>query len=91
MTPRALIRAGMTILLATPLAFAQTTSVSGAGGTFVYPLASKWFHEYNVLNPKIQINYQAIGSGGGIRQFSVERTVDCSPRSTLGHPRGGSH
>jgi phosphate transport system substrate-binding protein len=76
MTPRALIRAGMTILLATPLAFAQTTSVSGAGGTFVYPLASKWFHEYNVLNPKIQINYQAIGSGGGIRQFSVERTVD---------------
>jgi len=62
MTPRALIRAGMALLLAAPLAFAQTTSVSGAGGTFVYPLASKWFHEYNVLNPKIQINYQAIGA-----------------------------
>jgi phosphate transport system substrate-binding protein len=39
-------------------------------------LASKWFHEYNVLHPDIQINYQSIGSGGGIRQFSLERTVD---------------
>ncbi|MDR3673049.1 MAG: phosphate ABC transporter substrate-binding protein PstS [Holophaga sp.] len=76
MTPRVLVRAGLAALLFTPLVFAQTTSVSGAGGTFIYPLASKWFHEYNVINPHIQINYQSIGSGGGIRQFSVERTVD---------------
>ncbi len=76
MTSRTFIRAGLAALLMAPLAFAQTISVSGAGGTFIYPLASKWFHEYNVLHPNIQINYQSIGSGGGIRQFSVERTVD---------------
>ena len=76
MTPRVLIRAGLAALLFAPFAFSQTTSVSGAGGTFIYPLASKWFHEYNVINPKIQINYQSIGSGGGIRQFSVDKTVD---------------
>jgi phosphate transport system substrate-binding protein len=76
MTPRSLILAGFAALLLAPVAFAQTTSLSGAGGTFIYPLASKWFHEYNLLHPNIQINYQSIGSGGGIRQFSQERTVD---------------
>jgi len=76
MTPRSLIRAGLAAALMAPLAFSQTVNVSGAGGTFIYPLASKWFHEYNVINPKIQINYQSIGSGGGIRQFSQEMTVD---------------
>ena len=76
MTPRTLIRASLAALFLAPLAFAQTVSVSGAGGTFIYPLASKWFHEYNNLHPQVQINYQSIGSGGGIRQFSQERTVD---------------
>ena len=71
-----LVRAALATLLLAPAVFGQTTSLSGAGGTFIYPLASKWFNEYNKVNPKIQINYQSIGSGGGIRQFSIEQTVD---------------
>src|SRR5712692_2823224 len=53
---------------------AQTTLINGAGATFPYPIYSKWFAEYNRLHPNIQINYQPIGSGGGIRQFT-EQTV----------------
>src|SRR5579872_3603921 len=54
---------------------AQTTKLNGAGATFPYPIYSKWFSEYNKQHPDIQINYQSIGSGGGIRQVS-EGTVD---------------
>lgn len=50
-------------------------SLNGAGATFPYPLYSKWMSEYNRLHPEIMINYQSIGSGGGIRQIS-EKTVD---------------
>jgi phosphate transport system substrate-binding protein len=71
-----LVRAALATLLLAPAVLGQTTSLSGAGGTFIYPLASKWFNEYNKENPKVQINYQSIGSGGGIRQFSIEQTVD---------------
>jgi phosphate transport system substrate-binding protein len=53
---------------------AQTIQINGAGATFPYPIYSKWFAEYNKINPKVRINYQSIGSGGGIRQVS-ERTV----------------
>src|SRR5467141_2704890 len=53
---------------------AQTT-LNGAGATFPYPMYSKWFDEYHKLHPDIQINYQSIGSGGGIRQVT-EGTVD---------------
>ena len=53
---------------------AQTIQINGAGATFPYPIYSKWFSEYNKINPKVQINYQSIGSGGGIRQVT-ERTV----------------
>ncbi|MBI4460032.1 MAG: phosphate ABC transporter substrate-binding protein PstS [Acidobacteria bacterium] len=49
--------------------------LNGAGATFPYPMYSKWFDEYHKLHPNIQINYQSIGSGGGIRQIT-ERTVD---------------
>ena len=49
--------------------------ITGAGATFPYPLYSKWFAEYQKLDPEAQINYQSIGSGGGIRQFS-EKTID---------------
>jgi phosphate transport system substrate-binding protein len=45
-------------------------SLTGAGATFPFPMYSKWFAEYNRLHPSIQINYQSIGSGGGIRQVS---------------------
>ena len=60
-------------LLALP-AVAQTT-LNGAGATFPYPMYSKWFSEYHKLHPEIQINYQSIGSGGGIRQV-INGTVD---------------
>jgi len=60
-------------LLALP-AVAQTT-LNGAGATFPYPMYSKWFSEYHKLHPDVQVNYQSIGSGGGIRQVT-EGTVD---------------
>ena len=49
---------------------AQTVQIDGAGATFPFPIYSKWFSEYNKLHPDVQINYQSIGSGGGIRQLS---------------------
>src|SRR5436189_3556751 len=47
-------------------------SINGAGATFPYPIYSKWFSEYNKLHADIEINYQSIGSGGGIRQLVAE-------------------
>jgi phosphate transport system substrate-binding protein len=49
---------------------AQTVQINGAGATFPFPIYSKWFSEYNKLHPEVQINYQSIGSGGGIRQLT---------------------
>ena len=49
--------------------------INGAGATFPYPLYSKWFSEYQTVDPTVQINYQSIGSGGGIRQL-LDKTVD---------------
>ncbi|MDQ3193712.1 MAG: phosphate ABC transporter substrate-binding protein PstS, partial [Bacteroidota bacterium] len=49
--------------------------INGAGATFPYPLYSKWFNEYAKLNKDAKINYQSIGSGGGIKQIT-EGTVD---------------
>ena len=49
---------------------AQTVQINGAGATFPYPIYSKWFSEYNKLHPDVQINYQSIGSGGGIKQIT---------------------
>ena len=46
-----------------------TVQINGAGATFPYPIYSKWFSEYNALHPNVRINYQSIGSGGGIRQM----------------------
>jgi phosphate transport system substrate-binding protein len=50
---------------------AQTT-INGAGATFPNPIYSKWFSEYNKLHPNVAINYQSIGSGGGIQQITKE-------------------
>ena len=61
------------VLLALPVV-GQTT-LNGAGATFPYPIYSKWFNEYHKLHPDVQINYQSIGSGGGIRQVT-EATVE---------------
>ncbi len=70
---RRLTLLSLVCFLALPL-LAQTT-LNGAGATFPYPMYSKWFSEYHKLHPEIQINYQSIGSGGGIRQVT-EGTVD---------------
>src|SRR4051794_34232973 len=51
-------------------AAAQTIQINGAGATFPYPLYSKWFDEYHKAHGNVQINYQSIGSGGGIRQVT---------------------
>ena len=61
--------------LALALPFMGQTQLNGAGATFPYPMYSKWFSEYNKLHPDVQINYQSIGSGGGIRQV-LNGTVD---------------
>jgi phosphate transport system substrate-binding protein len=63
------------IALLASCAAAQTTTLNGAGATFPYPMYSKWFNEYHKLYPNIEINYQSIGSGGGIRQV-MAGTVD---------------
>jgi phosphate transport system substrate-binding protein len=51
-------------------AAAQTIQINGAGATFPAPIYTKWFSEYNKLHSNVQINYQPIGSGGGIRQIT---------------------
>src|SRR5580704_8007090 len=51
------------------------TLINAAGATFPYPMYSKWFDQYHKMHPDVQINYQSIGSGGGIRQV-MEGTVD---------------
>ena len=61
------------LALALP-AFAQST-LNGAGATFPYPIYSKWFSEYHKAHSDVQVNYQSIGSGGGIRQV-LAGTVD---------------
>jgi phosphate transport system substrate-binding protein len=67
--------AALTLAL-TVVAFAHAAlSITGAGATFPYPIYSKWFDEYKKKNPTVEINYQSIGSGGGIRQVT-EGTVD---------------
>jgi phosphate transport system substrate-binding protein len=50
-------------------------TLNGAGATFPFPLIDTWRVEYQNVNPNVNINYQSIGSGGGVRQFT-ERTVD---------------
>jgi phosphate transport system substrate-binding protein len=63
------------LLVLSPAVAAAQTQLTGAGATFPYPMYSKWFDEYRKLHPDVQINYQSIGSGGGIRQVT-EGTVD---------------
>ena len=62
-------------LLAVVLPSAAQTKLNGAGATFPYPIYSKWFNQYHQEHPEIEINYQSIGSGGGIAQVTAG-TVD---------------
>ncbi|MGH7045445.1 MAG: phosphate ABC transporter substrate-binding protein PstS [Stellaceae bacterium] len=60
--------------LVAPAGFAAT-QLTGAGSTFDYPFFSKAFYEYSEKHPELRVNYQSIGSGGGIQQF-IARTID---------------
>ncbi|MFL5401056.1 MAG: phosphate ABC transporter substrate-binding protein PstS [Myxococcales bacterium] len=66
---------GILALAALPVLGASKLLINGAGATFPFPLYSKWFSTYNKMHPEVQINYQSIGSGGGIKQVT-EKTVD---------------
>ena len=57
-------------LLMMALGAAQAQHLTGAGATFPYPIYSKWFAEYSQAHPGVEINYQSIGSGGGITQVT---------------------
>jgi phosphate transport system substrate-binding protein len=58
-------------LLILGMSAARAQKLTGAGATFPYPIYSKWFAEYSAAHPGVQINYQPIGSGGGIRQVGA--------------------
>jgi phosphate transport system substrate-binding protein len=73
MNMRKLFAFALLAMLSTAPAWAQ--NINAAGATFPYPIYSKWFDEYHKLHPNVQINYQSIGSGGGIRQL-LDKTVD---------------
>jgi phosphate transport system substrate-binding protein len=73
MNIRKLLALALLAMLAAAPAWAQ--NINAAGATFPYPIYSKWFDEYHKLHPNVQINYQSIGSGGGIRQL-LDKTVD---------------
>lgn len=68
---RIVVAASMAVAIVAP---AHAQDLTGAGATFPYPLYSKWFSDY-ASRTGVKINYQPIGSGGGIRQLS-EQTVD---------------
>ena len=74
MIRRMLVGAVLTLAVLTSAAVAQT-NLNGAGATFPYPIYSKWFNEFQKEHGGVQINYQSIGSGGGIRQLQAG-TVD---------------
>ncbi len=63
------------VTMAAPAPAPDALLINAAGATFPYPIYSKWFSEYHRLHPNIQINYQSIGSGGGIQQLH-SGTVD---------------
>jgi phosphate transport system substrate-binding protein len=69
--------AGFTVLL--PALFATgamgADTINAAGATFPAPIYQKWFQEYKTAHPDVQINYQALGSGAGMRQLGA-KTVD---------------
>ena len=65
----------LALCIGSAVAQSQDQKLTGAGATFPYPIYSKWFSEYHTLHPNVEINYQSIGSGGGIKQVTA-KTVD---------------
>ena len=74
MNPRRLWAIAAVLILASGVMMSQV-QINGAGATFPYPLISKWSSEYHRVHSDVQVNYQSIGSGGGIRQL-IQKTVD---------------
>lgn len=71
--PACLLIIGLTLIVPSPSVAA--TELTGAGSTFDYPFFSKAFYQYSQNNADVTVNYQSIGSGGGIQQF-IAKTVD---------------
>jgi phosphate transport system substrate-binding protein len=74
-TIRRMERSALTAAVALALGvgvLAQKQQINGAGATFPDPIYQKWFSEYNKLHPDIQINYNAVGSGAGVRQITAK-------------------
>src|SRR5436190_618181 len=67
---KALTTVAVTVAVAWASVAAQKIQITGAGATFPFPIYSKWFSEYNKLHPNVEINYQSVGSGAGIRQIA---------------------
>jgi phosphate transport system substrate-binding protein len=74
-TPMAAATKALVAPAATKAPAAGSILLTGAGATFPYPLYSRWFYEYAFVNPAVRVNYQSIGSGGGIQQITA-KTVD---------------
>ncbi len=70
-----LLRSMAAAAMLAPAMLVAQTQLTGAGATFPAPIYTKWFDEYHKAHPEVQINYQPVGSGGGIRQVT-EGTVD---------------
>jgi phosphate transport system substrate-binding protein len=62
-------------LVSIQTSIADTVLINGAGATFPFPIYSKWFSEFHKVDGSAEINYQSIGSGGGIRQL-LDKTID---------------
>src|ERR1700761_6696249 len=62
-------------LIAAASFVSAATQLTGAGSTFDYPFFSKAFYDYSQQHGEVSVNYQSIGSGGGIQQF-IAKTVD---------------
>jgi phosphate transport system substrate-binding protein len=72
---RTLVVVSLLLAMAALAAAQGQVLLNAAGATFPYPIYSKWFDVYHTAHPDVQINYQSIGSGGGIRQLQAG-TVD---------------
>jgi phosphate transport system substrate-binding protein len=70
-----ILAAAAALVLCASASVASAQKLNGAGATFPYPIYSKWFTEYGASHGSVQINYQPIGSGAGIRQLT-SGTVD---------------
>ncbi len=69
-TTRRLMAAVAGIVMLGAIVAAQKVQIQGAGATFPNPIYQKWIAEYNKLHPNVEINYQSLGSGAGIRQLT---------------------